>query len=200
MRSAAHSQFACCFSVTIERCSRKWFKYNFIPFPLLHKKIRVCRFMISLYLLSVLCNNFGITWQICTWIGINFMPTKVIWHVHLLIFFVVFFIYFADRASRYTLLVGDQLEAKFFYIIRLFQSSTCFEQTRAHHQEVNCINTESGIVTFCKWPSVMQVEQELLHLHTGRPLTESDYTRFCINIIDLLMMSTCLLETCRGLK
>jgi hypothetical protein len=24
------------------------------------------------------------------------------------------------------------------YIIRLFQSSTCFERTRAHHQEVNC--------------------------------------------------------------
>jgi hypothetical protein len=44
-------------------------------------------------------------------------------------------------------------------IIRLFQSSTCFEQTRANHQEVNCINTASGIVTLCKWPSGMQVEQ-----------------------------------------
>jgi len=31
--------------------------------------------------------------------------------------------------------------------IRSFQSSTCFEQTRAHHQEVSCINTASGIVT-----------------------------------------------------
>jgi hypothetical protein len=30
------------------------------------------------------------------------------------------------------LLVGDQLDAQFFYIIRLFQSSTRFEQTRAH--------------------------------------------------------------------
>ena len=38
-------------------------------------------------------------------------------------------------------------------IIRLFQSSTCFERTRAHHQEVNCINTASGIVTLCKWSS-----------------------------------------------
>jgi len=42
--------------------------------------------------------------------------------------------------------------------------------------------------------------QLLLDLHTGRPLTESDYTRYCINTIDLLMMSACLLETCRGLK
>jgi len=47
----------------------------------------------------------------------------------------------------WTLLVGDQLDAHFFYVIRLFQSSTCFEQTRARHQEVNCINTVSGTVT-----------------------------------------------------
>ena len=73
------------------------------------------------------------------------------------------------------LLVGDQIDAQFFYIVRLFQSSTCFEQTRAHHQEVNCINTASGLVTHCKWPSGMQVEQFMLDLHTGRPRTESDY-------------------------
>jgi len=62
------------------------------------------------------------------------------------------------------------------------------------------INTAFGIVTLCKWPSDMQVEQFLLDLHTGRPLTESDYTRCSINTIDLLMMGTCLLETCRGIK
>ena len=34
-------------------------------------------------------------------------------------------------------LVNDQLDAQFFYfIIRLLQSSTCFEQRRAHQQEV----------------------------------------------------------------
>ena len=34
-------------------------------------------------------------------------------------------------------LVNDQLDAQFFYfIIRLLQSSTCFEQRRVHHQEV----------------------------------------------------------------
>ena len=34
-------------------------------------------------------------------------------------------------------LVNDQLDAQFFYfIIHLLQSSTCFEQRRAHHQEV----------------------------------------------------------------
>jgi len=38
--------------------------------------------------ISVASNNLGITWQICTWIGINIMPTKVTWHVLLLMFFV----------------------------------------------------------------------------------------------------------------
>ena len=34
-------------------------------------------------------------------------------------------------------LVNVQLDAQFFYfIIRLLQSSTCFEQRRAHHQDV----------------------------------------------------------------
>jgi len=60
------------------------------------------------------------------------------------------------------------------------------------------VNTASGIVTLCKCPSGMQVEKELfesgmqvdkelfeflLNLHTGRPPTESDYTRSCINKI-----------------
>jgi hypothetical protein len=34
-------------------------------------------------------------------------------------------------------LVNDQLDGQFFYfIIRLLQSSTCFEQRHAYHQEV----------------------------------------------------------------
>jgi len=37
-------------------------------------------------------------------------------------------------------------------------------------------------------------------LHTGRPLTQSDYTRRCINTIVFLRMSTELIETCRGFK
>ena len=39
--------------------------------------------------------------------------------------------------QRNVTLVNRQLDAQFFYfIIRLLQSSTCFEQRRAHHQEV----------------------------------------------------------------
>jgi len=40
----------------------------------------------------------------------------------------------------------------------------------------------------------------LIDLHTRRPLTQSDYTRSCINTVVLLRMSTELLETCRGFK
>jgi len=40
----------------------------------------------------------------------------------------------------------------------------------------------------------MQVSKFLIDLHTGRPLTQSDYTRSCINTIVLLRMSTELLK------
>ena len=41
------------------------------------------------------------------------------------------------KTTAFLTLVNDQIDAQFFYfIIRLLQSSTCFEQRRAHHQEV----------------------------------------------------------------
>jgi len=37
----------------------------------------------------------------------------------------------------YMALVNDQLDTQLFYfILRLLQSSKCFEQRRAHHEEV----------------------------------------------------------------
>jgi len=85
---------------------------------------------------------------------------------------------------------NDQLDTQLLYfIICLLQSSTCFEQTRAHHQEVNCINPASGIVTVCKWPSGAPDG----HLQT---VTIPDVV---LIKFDLLMMSTTLFETCRGL-
>ena len=70
-------------------------------------------------------------------------------------------------------------------MICLFESSTCLEQLCAHPQEDNCINTTSVLVAV---------------RYTGRPLTQSNYTRSCINTIVLLKMSEELLETCRGFK
>ena len=83
------------------------------------------------------------------------------WNIYYAHEYVVWHSIFCWPCISVKLLVSDKLDAKFLYIIDLFQSFTCFEQTRVHHQEVNCINNASGIVTLCKWPSGMQVEQEL---------------------------------------
>jgi len=79
-------------------------------------------------------------------------------------------------------------------MIRVLESSTCFEQPRAHPQEDNCINTTSGIITLkiSEWPRITKITR----IHCGcaattyssyfsnsRPLIyfQSDYTRRCIN-------------------
>ena len=52
-------------------------------------------------------------------------------------FGVLVFFYVSLTVHFSITLVNDQLDAQLFYfIIRLLQSSTCFEQRRAHHQEV----------------------------------------------------------------
>jgi hypothetical protein len=45
-----------------------------------------------------------------------------------------FFLMFCWPSSRYNSMVNDQLDLQFFFLICLFQFSTCFEQ-------YNCINT-----------------------------------------------------------
>jgi len=63
----------------------------------------------------------------------------------------------------------------------------------------NCTDAASGIVTLSKWPSGAQVERFPLKLCIGRPLTESDDTRCCINTIHPPKDEHIMLETCRGL-
>jgi len=75
---------------------------------------------------------------------------------------------------------------KFFILIRLLHSSTCFEHNCAHLQEDNCINTESGIVTLFGGLFSTQVMRGLC---TEQSPKESDDTRCCTNTIVLLKMS-----------
>jgi hypothetical protein len=57
-----------------------------------------------------------------------------------------------------------------------------------------------SIVTLSKWPPGAQVAREFsLNLCTGRPLTESDDTRCCINTIQPPDDKHIMLETCTGL-
>ena len=64
-------------------------------------------------------------------------------------------------------------------------------------RKLNCIDATSGIVTLSKWPSGAQ--QFPLNVCTGRPLTESDGTRCCINTIQPPDDEYIILETCREL-
>ena len=70
----------------------------------------------------------------------------------------------------------------------------------------NCVNTASGIVfsvsdlPVCRLRSGVQFKRKfLLNLHSGRSLTENSTPGAVLIQFDLLMMSTELLETCRGL-
>ena len=55
----------------------------------------------------------------------------------------------------------------------------------------NCINTASGLV--------LSVSDRPVCAHTGQPLADSTIPDAVLIQFDLLMMSTVLLETCRGL-
>jgi len=63
----------------------------------------------------------------------------------------------------------------------------------------NCINTASDIIFSVSERPVCRLRRNfLLNLHTGRSLTENTISDDVLIQFDLLMMSTELLETCRG--
>jgi len=100
-------------------------------------------------------------------------------------------LYFADRASWYNSGKWPTwCTIPFFLWYVYFSPLHVSSNIVLIIRRSNSINAASGIVTLCKWPSgmqdegfVIQVEREPLDLHTGRPLTESDYTRCYINTI-----------------
>jgi hypothetical protein len=74
--------------------------------------------------------------------------------------------------------VNDQLDAQFFSLICLFQSSTCFEQTRAHHQENQLYQYNVWYVSLCVGDLLVYRSGRDGHLH------RVTYTRRCIDTID----------------
>ena len=62
---------------------------------------------------------------------------------------------------------------KFFILIHLLYSSTCFEHYCAHLQEDNCIGTTSGIVTVFRWLFSTKVTRDSVHR-----LRETQYTGY----------------------
>jgi hypothetical protein len=78
--------------------------------------------------------------------------------------YLLFFIYFADRASQYIYLNMNQLDALNF-IMSLFHASTCFEHHVLIVRRSKMYYTASGIIT---------------PIGAGRPPTKCDDTRSCI--------------------
>ena len=64
----------------------------------------------------------------------------------------------------------------------------------------NCINTASGIVLSVSDRPVCRLRRFLVNLDTERPLADSTIPDAVLIQFYLLMMSTVLLETCRGLQ
>ena len=54
------------------------------------------------------------------------------------------------------------LMLKFFILVHLLHSSTCFEHYCAHLQEDNCINTASVIVTLNSHPKTVTIPDAVL--------------------------------------
>ena len=88
---------------------------------------------------------------------------------------------------------------KFFILIHLSYSATCFEHYYAHLQEENFISTACGIVTLCRRLfSTQVIREDSRNLRTEQSPKYSDETRCCNNTIVLLKMSIIVLETCTG--
>jgi hypothetical protein len=88
---------------------------------------------------------------------------------------------FVDRASRYNSMVNDQLYAQFFFLICLFQFSTCFEQPRAHHQENQLYQYSVWYMSLCAGDRLVRNLPTCIldgHLH------RVTYTIHCIDTID----------------
>jgi hypothetical protein len=95
--------------------------------------------------------------------------------------FLCFMFYALLTVHLSLILVNDLLDAQFFFFVRLFQSSTCFEQRCAHHQENQLYQYNIWYMSLCVSGRLVcssgrnfQVGKELPDLHTRRPLTQSD--------------------------
>ena len=57
--------------------------------------------------------------------------------------------YFLLTVHLGIILVYNQLDAQIFFSIRLFQFSTCFEQSLAHHQENQLHQYDIWYISLC---------------------------------------------------
>ena len=90
----------------------------------------------------------------------------------------------------YRLVSNYQLNAQFLYSVTIYMlrynPRHVSSSTVLIFRRTDCITAASGIITLCKWPYSMPVEnglQSALNQHIVQPFTESDDTRCCNNTI-----------------
>ena len=82
------------------------------------------------------------------------------------------------------ILVNNQLDAQFFFLIRLFKFATCFEQHSAHHQD--------QFYQYKFWYLSHLIDDRLVSICTpDGHLQGVTYTRSCIDAIDSLDYEHC---------
>jgi hypothetical protein len=90
------------------------------------------------------------------------------------------------------ILVNDQHDTQFFFLVCLFQSATCFEQPRAHHQENQLYQYNVWFMSLCVGDRLVcrsgrNFLVRLSSFLTCKPdglLHRVTYTRRCIDTID----------------
>ena len=98
------------------------------------------------------------------------------------------------------ILDNDQRDVHLLYFtIYFLHSSTCLEHYVIIIRRWNCIDAASGIVFSVSGRPVHRLGEFSPNLGTGRPQTESDDTRCCINTIHSPDDEHIILETCRGM-
>jgi len=78
-------------------------------------------------------------------------------------------------------MVNGQIDAQFFPMY-LFQFSTCFEETRAHHQENQVYQYNIWYMSLCVGDLFVCISEKTCTLHGHRHIVT--YTRCCIDTID----------------
>ena len=83
-----------------------------------------------------------------------------------------------------TVLVNNQLDEQFFFLICLFQSSTCFEQPCAHHQESQLYQYDIWHMSLWKQVDGLKLQKVMLLVILDHPLLYRVTWTTCIDTTD----------------
>jgi hypothetical protein len=93
-----------------------------------------------------------------------------------------------NALSRYLtqiVLVNDQLDAQFFFLMCLFQFSACFEQPRVHHQENQLYQYNFWYMSLCVGDRLVgRSGRNCVTCIPDVHLRRVTHTRSCVDTVD----------------